>query len=128
MTATGIPTSVFVAQELAELRAEVRQVSSDREKDRDKIIEAVYGLPVELASRLLNTFSVEEAQVTRRDLDDRSLLQSGRLCRLASWAVNNIARPEVLALLGSVEAYVVPSCLTQLPTHLHGYGYDGIIF
>ncbi len=70
--ATGIPQFMAVGMEIADLRREVEALAAGIEKVKTDLLASIDTLPEKLETRLLDNFSIDGTQVTRRDLDQIS--------------------------------------------------------
>jgi hypothetical protein len=72
MVATGIPSFMSIGREIAAVRDEMKKLESMQLEHKNQLVKEIAGLPAALEDRLLNSFSIEGAQVSRRDLLDIS--------------------------------------------------------
>ncbi len=72
MVATGIPSFMCIGREITAVRNELKKLESQQQDYKDLIVKEISALPAALEERLLSSFAIEGAQVSRRDLQDIS--------------------------------------------------------
>ena len=61
-----------IGREIAAVRDEMKKLESLQLENKDQLVKVITNLPAALEQRLLNSFSIDGAQVSRRDLLDIS--------------------------------------------------------